>query len=68
MNFRIIDCKVVIRDGNICLAPNYFGIDERRDRYYRKVIRLTENQNSARVRWFIESIKSLGSLQLETEV
>ena len=51
MDCRIIDCKVVIRDGSIIsVAPNHFGISERKDHYYGKVIRLIENQNSATAR------------------
>ena len=59
MDCRTIDCKVVIRDGSIIsLAPNHFGIGERKDHYYGKVIQLIENQNSARVKFSLKIIFS----------
>ena len=39
-------------------APNHFGIGERKDRYYGKVIQLIENQNSARVKFSLKIIFS----------
>ena len=54
--------KVIRRDGNILsVATNHFSIDKRKDRYYGKVIRLIENQNSTRVSCLMP-IESFGSL------
>ena len=67
MDCRIIDCKVVIRDGSIIsITPYHFGIDERKENYYGKMIELIENQNSARVRRFEDNAISIESLGVIT--
>ena len=70
MDCRIIDCKVVIRDGSqVSVAPNHFGQAGRSDRYFGRVLRVVHDESS-QIKWFEDdtiSIQLLDVLQLEVD-
>ena len=54
MDCRIIDCKVVIRDGSIIsLALYHFGVDEKKDHYYGKMITSINKKSKFSKSWVI---------------
>ena len=70
MDCRIIDCKVVLRDGSlVSVAPNHFGQAGRSDRYFGRVVRVVHDESS-QIKWFEDdtiSVEPLDVLQLEVD-
>ena len=65
MDCRIIDSKIVLRTGSlVSVPPNHFGDNNRKDRCFGNVLRLT---HKARVKHTV-SIKDLVLLTLEVEI
>ena len=68
---RIIDNKVVLRDGRIVSVPAYYFEDlEQTDCYFVKVLKMIHNGKQARVQWIqdnTQSIEDVDNLQLETD-
>ena len=47
MDCRIIDSKIVVKDGNIVsVSPYYFGINKRNTCYYWTVVRVVHNDQA----------------------
>ena len=67
---RIIDNKVVLRDGSIVSVPaDYFEDPEQTECYFGKVLKMIGNGKQARVQWIQDNTKSIedvDNLQLET--
>ena len=72
MDCRIIDKKVLLRDGSaISVPPNHFDDTKRIERYYGVVLKLIQNGKQAQVQWIEDNSKSIEDiehLQLETEI
>ena len=71
MDCRIIDNKVVLRDGSIVSVPaDYFEDPEQTVCYFVKVLKMIDSGKQARVQWIQDNTKSIedvDNLQLETE-
>ena len=71
MDCRIIDNKVVLRDGSIVSVPaDYFEDPEQTDCYFVKVLKMIDSGKQARVQWIQDNtklIEDVDNLQLETE-
>ena len=60
MDCRIIDNKVVLRDGSIVSVPAYYFEDlEQTDCYFVKVLKMIDNGKQARVQWIQDNTKSI---------
>ena len=72
MDCRIIDNKVIIRDGcAVSVPPNHFDDTDQTERYYGIVLKLIQNDKQARVQWMDDkskSIENMENVQLETEI
>ena len=72
MDCRIIDNKIVLRDGSaVSVPPNHFDDKEWIERYYGVVLKLIQNGKQAWVQWIEDNAKSTEDtkhLQLETEI
>ena len=72
MNYRIINNKVVLRDGSaVSVPPNHFDDTVQNGRYYGVVLRLIQNGKQAQVQWIEDNAKSIEDiehLQLEAEI
>ena len=72
MDCRIIDSKVIIRDGSaVSVPPNHFDDTDQIERYYGIVLKLIQNDKQARVQWMDDkskSIENIENLQLEKEI
>ena len=70
MDWRIIDNRVVLRDGSVVLVPaDYFEDPEQTDHYFGKVLKMIDNGKQARVQWIQHNNKSIddvANLQPET--
>ena len=71
MDCQIIDSKIVLRAGSlVSVPPNHFGDNNHKDRYFGKVLHLTQDHKTY-VKWFEDdtiSIEDLVLLSLEVEV
>ena len=71
MDCRIIDNKVVLRDGSIVSDPvDYFEDPDQTVWYFGKVLKMIDNGKQARVQWMQDNTKSIedvDNLQLEAE-
>ena len=72
MDCRIIDKKVLLRDGSaVSVPPNHFDDTKWIERYYGAVLKLIQNGKQAQVQWIednTKSIEDIKNLQLETEI
>ena len=67
MDCRIIDCKVVVRDGSVVsVRKEHFGDDDRKDRYYGTVVKLIQDDKKARVKWVEDDSQSIEEVEILT--